>query len=1034
MKRNKPKPSLIGHGKPQFEARQAGALVLSLACSLALSSCGSSNGISVDSQLPPGAFGPKPGGGGLYISDPLINPGGTRLGLVKTVWGRLVDIHDLDGMGAVETEPVLRDVVVRQEIATDGVDYIIEVDPITQVTRLIVLRDLEGADPNLFRDLVLAATDGLPEIDPKRDDGASPPPFSLVPNNATMLLCFDDMLQDDAVTEAMLDELVRVRTGYMPTQPFESRIIFERNFGAVQDGRYHSTRIIVDAAVSELEAQQDTSLAENAFGLPASLTSTNDASFSLRIPTEVDQSVGQFDLLTNLRGRPLDVGANGPADLTDPRLPIIRGLRAGNELDPQRGFLIDNIPPQLLGTFGATVDAVRPDPAGGPLDLLVDMTFATACQLAPLRGDVLESLGSPLQVSADGAAPDTSGRVFNLKVSALFAFESTDDLVGGASYVTPYNSTNGVDQGCWASFQPSATGPGQGVDPNAVVGLRFSEAMSPQAVEALDGPAVVRGEDELHATSIAPHLAQLDAGLRVLELIPVVPLPHAGGGTEPWRIPIDETSAGLLDLAGNELARAPDAIRFTLDSSAPATDTGGIVLRLKSDNEYTEFDPSDGFQDLRGHIILDAERGVASPWPVQRQAWPVDQSQFLPSQMLALPVPIQEPLVPLGSKLQTLWRYADLGWDITDETLIDLDVEGISWAPFAGSIVSDFYKGFEILLGHSSRLPDESISQGVLNWPNSGLQHQGLFDDNLVQGRTDLTESVHPTASGYLVDPTESYTAASGTKMAPFPLNRQGGTSRTFTWRDTTVLSVGGDDGPGIPLTIEVVNGLYPNMYPGELAVGGAVPSIGLPLLMEFRTHAEPTALGLNGFQLVIAQSGQLFPTWRVHSSGGFDSGGGSNIVDPDLQPAPIGGYDNTGATTRPNDPALYFGELQTVKRFSRVHSVWFDSGSANADWKTPILIPANASQPTGTSIKLEYRGATGFIGTSGAEVNASWMDVYGDITQGQVLFASGDNSWTSNISEVVGARYIQVRFSFENNIESGLSPTLDAMVLGFER
>ncbi|MFT5292377.1 MAG: hypothetical protein ACI82F_004463, partial [Planctomycetota bacterium] len=65
---------------------------------------------------------------------------------------------------------------------------------------------------------------------------------------------------------------------------------------------------------------------------------------------------------------------------------------------------------------------------------------------------------------------------------------------------------------------------------------------------------------------------------------------------------------------------------------------------------------------------------------------------------------------------------------------------------------------------------------------------------------------------------------------------------------------------------------------------------------------------------------------------------------------------------------------------------------------------------------------------------NALWMDIYGDVTQGQVMFANGDSSWKSSISELAGARYIQVRLSFENNIDSGLSPTLDAMVIAFER
>jgi hypothetical protein len=37
---------------------------------------------------------------------------------------------------------------------------------------------------------------------------------------------------------------------------------------------------------------------------------------------------------------------------------------------------------------------------------------------------------------------------------------------------------------------------------------------------------------------------------------------------------------------------------------------------------------------------------------------------------------VQTPLSPLGSKLQALWRYCDLGFSVRDETKYDVDVVG----------------------------------------------------------------------------------------------------------------------------------------------------------------------------------------------------------------------------------------------------------------------------------------------------------------------------------------------------------------------
>jgi len=44
----------------------------------------------------------------------------------------------------------------------------------------------------------------------------------------------------------------------------------------------------------------------------------------------------------------------------------------------------------------------------------------------------------------------------------------------------------------------------------------------------------------------------------------------------------------------------------------------------------------------------------------------------------------------------------------------------------------------------------------------------------------------------------------------------------------------------------------------------------------------------------------------------------------------------------------------------------------------------------------------------------------------------AGGNTWSGDIDAVDGARYLQLRISFLSNIETGLSPELDALGLPF--
>ena len=84
----------------------------------------------------------KPDGSGTFFVDP--NDGGeaSRIRIAEVFWGRLVDVHDIDAAtGEVDPVPSFRDWVINENVITDNTNYVLETNPITQLTRLIVQRE-----------------------------------------------------------------------------------------------------------------------------------------------------------------------------------------------------------------------------------------------------------------------------------------------------------------------------------------------------------------------------------------------------------------------------------------------------------------------------------------------------------------------------------------------------------------------------------------------------------------------------------------------------------------------------------------------------------------------------------------------------------------------------------------------------------------------------------------------------------------------------------------------------------------------------
>jgi hypothetical protein len=778
-------------------AARAAAPLLAALAGLAGASGGYTSG-SGQSGIP-GTQVPKPGPTSTIFVDANQSGGASNVLLSEVRWGRLVDVHEIDATGDRVEEPVFVDFVIEPGVLTDGTSYVLDRNPITQRERLTIRAQKRNvADSSTFDGLLASANDALPPVAPKNDDGSSSAPFSTVPRNATVVLRFSDALDDDASAVQYLPSTVRVYTGYPPLTPFSARVVFDPNHGAIVGGQFHTTRVLVDMTTSQAEANALPTPQEiNAIGLPASLTSSPATNLSVRVPTEIDVGSGQLSVLTNLAGVPIDVDANGPVDLTSPTLDVVRAMQSGNSDDPSNGFLTDVDRPRVIGGWAATITAAADDAAGTPgRDFLVDLSFATSCATAPAMGDVITVGANFLEVTEAGML--TGSDVSGLQVRA--AADTPDPLVlqGAGLYQAPFHPALVLDEACWVTFLPGAqVFPDEEVSTTAQILTRFSEPMDPDSLTPYSGFLVVQGASGPSSTANSNNIVVGEVlsnnDLTVFSFASTLPLPHLQGVATPLHVEL----GNARDLAGNSLRHSLPFVDFTLDPLDASQLNDAVVLRFDANDEYAPNQGGpDGLLDLRGQFFYDSSKGSILPRPVAFTGWPVDRNNPVPGALVTVPGGVLTPLRPLGAKMQTLWRYCDLGWNVRDETKYNLDVVGLSWSPVGGLVVADFYDEFEVRLGHSRFLPDEPFDAmtGLPLFPSSGLPGApSLFEGNYLGGSN--PKVVHNRALGYTVNPANLFQATSGTPMMPFPLNEGPTPLSTYTWRDTAVLTLGASGG-----------------------------------------------------------------------------------------------------------------------------------------------------------------------------------------------------------------------------------------------
>ncbi|MEZ6014127.1 MAG: Ig-like domain-containing protein [Planctomycetota bacterium] len=1060
------------------------------------------------------------------------NSGGTaqEVGLVAAYYGRFVQVFGLDSPLNSPTPPVRVPMsdgfVINPALVSIGGEYLIETNAVTGQDQLIILRDVTDESPNggraQFFDLLQQVESGLPTI--RVADVGTVGVFTMVPRNATMVLVFDDLLDPNTI-DATTIQLV---SGYPPTNPFEARILVDVHHGALADldgvpgDEFYPTRVIVDPTVSEIEAfQTNPPLPANSTGLPPSIDS-NRANLLLSIPTLKNPAAGQQRVLQTPTGHALSAQANFPANLGLPTQPVLRAFRSGGRPDlfdiaqnPFNGFLQDNEAPKVVGSNPVTLPSA-PQQVDGVRFLIPTLQFpSTLCAQTPEVGDVISQSGVFAEVILDSPTPVQNGVVNNIQVR-LIQYPSTwtgpeeweQFGLGDATYESAYDPADDLGrQACFVSVQPRPTGypaePVTGIDPFSTIRVRFSEAMDPSSLTAFDSLTLTR--TAVPSTGI-PSTDQFVIGrvgqtadLRDFTFQPDLPLNHIAGQAESYFVAIASGQFAPRDLAGNAVS-VFEQVQLRVDPAANAQLNGGRVSRFVSIDE--EFPIAASGETLLpewgGQLLVDSGRQLIRPRPVVRSQIFIDREQPTLQGQTPFSNGIVTPLSNFGSKMQTLWRYADCGWSINDGTNLNLDVEGLGWSPAGGSIVADAFDEFEIRLAHSRWAPDEIIDAGSLFplYPSSGLVQ--IFTNNLLANEPQVV--VHPRELGYIINPADVVIAPSGTRIVPFPLNRSVPVEerRTYTWRDTSIRTRSGLQNGGVdPSYYLTALGLPVPTAPNKFYPPGEVQTAGLPLLLEFRTYRDDSALGINGFDINLAANSSSKPYFRAFSTGGIRQNGQPKFVDPDNETQANGGFNPgstvPGAVTYGLDNSVYLGALDLVVRISRAHSVWFRSAIVGEpafigrNYLPPTLEPRAEDQPIGTSIDVEFRGATaiayfatppatpppGIPGNSLAwidndsgdqnpndpgsvggaqpfteyQMNAFTLDLYGDYynevdppmnvhrtTNGNpgLTFLSGDSTWKTDVSAISGAQFYQVRLNFLANIATGEAPELSAFAISW--
>jgi len=1004
-------------------------------------------------------------GGGGAGTNTGAGTGKSTLFLEDAQWGRLVDVLDVDGVLVEE------DVIIREALQSDGLDFRLQLNPITGRETLTVLHQVGTGS---FTTAYTGATTGLGSLQAKAFD--EPPPFTKVARNGAIQLTFSEYVSAFTVDRQTIQVLVAGPNNQF--QSLEVRYIVKEGVGP--DGKPRGI-VILDPTISQLDAE-DLNVPANGIGLPAS-TDQILANLKIRIPTKVNPFINQTLILTNAQGsRTIDVKRSGdgqtilePFEYAGNDPVVVRAFRSGNSDDTFNGFMTDNSRPSLIVTQDVTAATVTQ--ISENVRQITYAIDAVNCRgLKPKIGDVFEMADSILLVAQVQSNADPDAYVVNATV--LDGGIGTGSVLTG-SLTTRYTAVDFDLQLCYVTFSPEpATLPADGLDPFSTLTIRFSEPADASSVRSLDSLVLASvdlgaGADDLArpwnadgsgesasdyidrqlgyeniATVVGSNGSgrirfgpvQVSGDAQSYTLAPLAGLTdsHGEGGSLFYNLALRDGPQGILDLAGNPMDFDTFIAGNTYQSqqmslaSSPPTDRY-FALRCNASDE-----DDDQGAEYAGQFGPFAGDGRMRPRTLAHFSRPIDPSNPWVGQRLRFAQGLMTPLTPAGAVLMTVWPYHVMGFGLGNIDEYNLDVEGMSWSPFDGVVFDDTFERYSIALAHANRLPDDMIDggSGYPKWPNSGLRRlsSDAFDNNIFAfgySPAPRDETI-VFDTEYRVSDSTKYQNAGSNFMLPWP-----DFNTTYTYRDTDMpkpdgVTLTGGSGTGNAYGCPPETLGQPVVYPTT-----KIPSVGLPLLMRYRCYPRGQEFGFNGFQVQIMVGSSALPAFRVFSAGGRDGQGVWHLIRPDTPPegtAPSGGYNTTtGVVTKNHGPELYWGQVDFVTRVSRVYSHWFGLGGSLASM-TPLTIePTPASQIAGTQVVVEMRGCDTINLTNCDDpvVRMSDFDAYGDYL-GTCATISTPSAWSTSVDGLIssGRDYFQVRVTFISNIQQDLDPVLDA--LGF--
>lgn len=994
-------------------------------------------------------------------------------------WGRLVDVSDLSGV-IQET-----DVMINPALEADGISYQFSLNPVTQKQTLQVL---QASGSTAYQTLLKAAKSNLVSISEK--GLAEAPPYTMVARNAAIRMRFSEQIKPSTVDVTT----VQVYTGSPPNLNFTGRYLVQN------DAATNTGYVIFDPTVSTFEAANE-GLPPNTSGFQSSADSINPNLY-IRIPTTVDPALGQPQVLTGLVTNRKPAVKDPVTEPFEELLPgarvIVRAARTGNDVDPRGGFMLDNRRPKLIGVQAATINDITVRD-GDLMDFTYSVNANNCKPLAPKVGDVFE-IGTGLVMVTDVI---NSGNPLDYSVRGQVQLDD-EGLVAGASalnarYTTRYSTADVDRQACYLEISPPPFGnlPVQRIDPNSSVLVRFDEPIDATSMRSMFSFALVSPSDdgapttnkELEAAwfrqvNTAETVGQfmdrqrgldfrLDAGGTTTDTVNseysgrvlfgsveatdgdrTFSLTPLGGWNDPFDtdgdqfvVVLRDGADGIRDLSGNPIdltnfvaGNDGQAIQITLEPSITLADNRYLSLIAPSLDQ-----DGDGLSEISGQVEL-VPGGLSGREPLRFSRSADGSSSAMQNRPIGTPV--TEPLNPAGAVVMGVYRAQEFGFGYPNQTEYNMTVEGLSWSPATGVVFDETFNDLSLSLGTGKFLPDESFSVPgpIVNFPQSGLV-SSAFDDNILGFTADGTsqiDEVEVFRSSYTTRSIKLYTV-NGVNFQPWPDFTQ-----KYVWRDTTIPQtfLG-----GAPSSIGSPDLQY-SQDTGSFTFWGpeAVPSVGLPLLWRVRTFPQANSLGLNSFattQMMVNGATPAFsPQFRIYSSGGQDGSGIWNQVQPDNPSsggtAPTGGFTTGGSPTpTQGDDLAYWARADFTQEVSRVYTHWLDCGRIiGSDAILGVALePANADQPVGTSIEVEYRGSLSVNHPAAPGVNPSPLltadlpfDDYGDHL-GNFGTVSTPGPWTSDINDLEGQGYqfIQIRITFNSNPDLGLRPTLDGLGIVYQ-